>query len=287
MSTAAIPEPWSLRGKSALVTGGSRGIGRAIALYLVRKGVSHIAITYVSNTAAADDVVAQCLALGASRAVALRADALEPAAWPAVVKDAVAKLETPRLNVLVNNAVLTDEHGYKPLAQTTPEDFSKVMLANVYAPVATTVAFLEQYAAAGAQGSSGEGAGEGGRVINISSGMGREPNYDPMMAYGASKAALDCYTRSLAGSFAAESGVTFNTVVVGPTATESLLVALGVFGKEFGEGLKAQSTIAHRLAEVEDIARIVGFLASDESGWVNGAAISANGGARNLLAALG
>ncbi|KAF6814662.1 short-chain dehydrogenase reductase sdr [Colletotrichum sojae] len=279
MSTTAIPEPWSLKGKSALVTGGSRGIGRAIALYLVRKGVSRIAITYASSATAADDVVAQCLALGATHAVALRADALEPASWPAVVKDSLAKLEVPRLDVLVNNAVLTNENDYKPIARATAEDFSKVMVANVYVPLATTVAFLEQHAAA-----EGKAAG---RVINISSQAGREANMEPFISYGASKAALDSYTRSLAVSFSAEKGVTFNTVVVGPTATESLLKALSVFPKEFGEGLKAQATVAHRLGEVEDIARIVGFLASDESGWVNGAAVSANGGARGLLAALG
>ncbi|TDZ47440.1 Short chain dehydrogenase asqE [Colletotrichum trifolii] len=270
-------KPWSLQGKSALVSAASRGIGKAIAIYFARKGLANIAITYASNKAAAEDTLAQVRALGVRNAIALRADATDGAAWPGVVADALAGLGVPAIDILVNNAIQGDIGRYLPLAETGVEAFTEAMVANVYSPVATTLAYLERAAPRGG----------GGRVINISSVAGEIANEDPVVTYGASKAALQSFTRSFAGSFASERGVTFNSVVVGPTATDAIQQAFETYGDEFKRKHTAEVSAAPRIGEVEDIAYIVGFLASEEGRWVNGAAVSANGGYRSTLAALG
>ncbi|KAF9875884.1 short chain dehydrogenase [Colletotrichum karsti] len=271
-----IEQPWSLAGKAAIVTGASRGIGKAIAIHLARKGLTNIAITYANNQAAAEDTLEKVRALGVKNAIALKADAAEPEAWPTVVKDSLAGLGVSTIDILINNAVWGSIKEYLPVAQTTPEDFIKCMVGNVYSPVATIVAFLEHAAPK-----------QGGRVINISSVSGRIANAEPTMSYGASKAALDSYTRSFAGHYALERGVTFNSVLVGPTDTDALRGTLEAVGGDFEKHLVSEVTAAPRLGQVEDIAYIVGFLASEEGRWVNGAAVSANGGFKSTIAALG
>ncbi|KAL0942854.1 beta-ketoacyl-acyl carrier protein reductase [Colletotrichum truncatum] len=268
--------PWSLHGKAAVVTGASRGIGKAIAIHLARKGLANIAITYASNKAAADDTIDKCRALGVKNAVAIKADALDGEAWPKVIKESLSSLGISTIEILVNNAIVGAVETYKPTTEFSPDNFSSIMLANVYAPVATTLAFME-YAA----------PKSGGRVINISSVAAKGSNNDPLITYGASKAALDSFTRSFADSFASERGMTFNSVIVGPTATDSLLDGMSKLPESFKQQIMGQASAAPRLGEPEDIAYVVGFLASEEGRWVNGAAISANGGFRSVLAALG
>lgn len=278
MSTSiTTAEPWSLRGKSAVVTGASRGIGKAIAIHLARKGLENIAVTYASNKAAADDTLEACRALGVKKATAIKADALDPAAWPGVIKQSLADLGVDTIHILVNNAILANPEYYKATSELAPDSFTSVMLANVYAPVATTVAFMEH--AAPKTG--------GGRVINISSIAGRGASADPMMSYGASKAALDSFTRSLADQYASDRGITFNSVIVGPTSTDALMTVLSEYPEEFAKKLMSETSAAPRFGQPDEIAYIVGFLASEEGRWVNGAAVSANGGHRTTLAALG
>ncbi|KAF5524332.1 Short chain dehydrogenase asqE [Colletotrichum aenigma] len=272
---ASAIQPWSLSGKTALITGASRGIGKAIAIYLARKGLANIAITYASNKAAAEDTLDQCRTHSIKKAVALQVDALDPTAWPTVVKDSIDALGVSEIDILVNNAIWGSFQDFKPAGETTAEDFTKAMIANVYSPVATIVEFMKH------------APKTGGRVINISSVAAREANNDPIITYGACKATLDSYTRSFAGSFATDTGITFNTVVVGPTATDALVNTMSALPAEYEEKLKASASAAYRMGVPDDVAYIVGFLASDESKWVNGAAVSANGGYRSLLAALG
>ncbi|KAL0934872.1 beta-ketoacyl-acyl carrier protein reductase [Colletotrichum truncatum] len=276
MSQASTSDaPWSLQGKTAVVTGASRGIGKAIAIHLVRKGVANIAITYASNKAAADDTIEKCRALGVKNAIAIKADALKPEVWPNVIKESLSSLGTETIDILVNNAVLATIEDYKPTTELSVESFSSVMIANVYSPVATTLAFMEH------------APKTGGRVINISSVSGRAPNNDPMITYGASKAALDSFTRSFADSFASKRVMTFNSVIVGPTATDAMAAVLSSAPPETKQFFIDQTSAAPRVGEADDIAYIVGFLASEEGRWVNGAAVSANGGFRTVLAALG
>ncbi|KAG8159189.1 hypothetical protein KVR01_010850 [Diaporthe batatas] len=258
MSTpSTTADPWSLSGKSAVVTGASRGIGKAIAIHLARKGLENIAITYASNKAAADDTLEACRALGVKKATAIRADALDPAVWPGVITQSLADLGVDTIHILVNNAVLGDPAYYRASSELTPDSFASVMLANVYAPVATAVAFMEHAAPKNA-------GGGGGRVINISSISGTGTCAEPLMTYGASKAALDSYTRSLADTYASDRGITFNSVIVGPTATDALHMLLSELPTEAADKLIFETSAAPRFGEPDDIAYIVGFLASEE-----------------------
>ncbi|KAL5610881.1 hypothetical protein FOBRF1_006998 [Fusarium oxysporum] len=135
-------EPWSLAGKTAIVTGGSRGIGRAIALHLSRKGLSKIAITYVANRDAAQATLDQCRELGIKQAVAIQADALDPDFATKIIGQILKELNTTIIDILVNNAVLADPTAAKPIGQATLSNFLEVMHANVYAPVSLTTALL-------------------------------------------------------------------------------------------------------------------------------------------------
>lgn len=277
MSTSSrTAEPWSLSGKTAVVTGASRGIGKAIAIHLARKGLANVAITYASNKAAADDTIEACRALGVKNATAIKADALDSEIWPRVIKQSLADLGVDTIDILVNNAIMGNQDAYKATSDLAPDNFCSVMLANVYAPVATTLAFMEHAAPT-----------SGGRVINISSVASKTGNAESFMTYGASKAALDSFTRSFADNFASTRGITFNSVIVGPTATDALQSALPTLPAGFVEKVIAETSAAPRFGEPEDIAYVVGFLASEEGRWVNGAAVSANGGFRQTLAALG
>ncbi|WYZ42417.1 hypothetical protein EsH8_VI_000116 [Colletotrichum jinshuiense] len=273
-STTPTAEPWSLSGKTAIVTGGSRGIGRGIAVHFARKGLSNLAITYVANKAAAEETLEKCRALGVKNAIALQADMVNPTIGPTIVKDVLSGLNTTTIDILVNNAILSDFSRASEVAKLQAKDFNDMMVANVYSPVSLTVAFMEH------------APKYGGRVINISSIAGKTPNPDPIMTYGATKAALDSFTRSFADTFASDKGITFNSVSVGPTETDALVSAKENY-PEFMDKQLGLISAAPRLGNTDDIAYIVGFLASEEGRWVNGAAVSANGGHRQTLALFG
>lgn len=268
-------QPWLLTGKTALVTGGSRGIGSAIAKHLAQKGLRKLAITYVSNKAAADLTLEQCRSFGVEQAIAIQADVLDATMGPRVIKEVLDGLNTTTIDILVNNAILSDNRTTFPIADITVDNFDEIMRGNVFSPISLTLAFMDH------------APKHGGRVINISSVAGKLGNTDPVMTYGASKAALESFTRSFAESFASDRGITFNSVSVGPTATDALNTVKDVMPPGFLEKMIAETSAAPRVGEPEDIAFIVGFLASEEGRWVNGAAVSANGGQRQSLAALG
>lgn len=267
--------PWSLAGKSAIVTGGSRGIGQAIAIHLARKGLAKLAITYVNNADAAESTLEKCRELGVVQAVAIQADATDPEFGQKVIVQVLERLGTKSIDILVNNAVLADPSKVLPVKDTGLDVFLEIMQANVYAPVSATTALLPHLPE------------YGGRVINISSVLAYQPNTDPTMAYGASKATLQSYTRSFAQSFSKKANATFNSVIVGLTATDSIKASQDMMPPGFLDGQIQDTTAAERIGDPDDIAYIVGFLASEEARWVNGAAISANGGNRLVMPALG
>ncbi|KAF5545569.1 DAL5-Allantoate ureidosuccinate permease [Fusarium phyllophilum] len=101
--------PWSLNNKTAIVTGGSRGIGQAISIHLARKGLTKLAITYASNIKAAEETLKRCQELGVEQAIAIKADALDPQFGPKTIAEVVKRLDTTVVDILVNNAVLEDE----------------------------------------------------------------------------------------------------------------------------------------------------------------------------------
>jgi 3-oxoacyl-[acyl-carrier protein] reductase len=262
-----------LQGKTALVTGGSRGIGRAISLQLARKGLTSIAVTYVKNKTAAEEVAAQCLSLGVTKAITISADILDPEIGPNLIKQVLTGLETKNIDIIVNNAAIIDLRLFEPLAKTTTETFQKLMQGNVFAAMSIVNASLEHLPA------------RNGRIINISSGVSREGPPDPLFTYAASKAALESVTRSMAMNLAQKYLCTFNSVSVGATRTDTMEEAIntGTFSPEFIETIGNRSTAEKRVGVPEDVAMIVGFLASEESRWINGSWVMANGGDRAMI----
>ena len=242
----------SLAGKMALVTGASRGIGRAIAQKLAEEGAT-VAVNFHSRADAAAEVVAEIAEAG-GQAVALQADLSRPEQIDELFTDTLEQLG--RLDILVNNAGMAI---FKPAAQFSEEDFDQLFALNVKG-----VFFACQQAA--------RKLADGGRIINISSTVTRImlPHYG---LYGASKAALEALTRSLAKELGARD-ITVNCLSPGPTDTE--LFRHGKSADQIAQ-LAAMAAFG-RLGTPEDIAGAVALLASPEAGWISGQTICANGG---------
>ena len=266
-----IPAP--LAGKSAIITGGSRGIGAGIAVELARKGCIAIAITFSTRKSSADAVLKSIEAISPSiRTVAIQADLFSPDFGHAVTKSALEALQLSTIDIVISNAALTDPKYVLPMHLNTKENFDWMMTANTWAPFDLAMAALPHLS-------------RGGRIINISSIVSRGPNCDPTVIYGASKAALDAITRGLAVMYAKEKGITVNSVAVGYIRTDTLKAAFEVLPSGAEDEVKRNITAADRIGEVEDVAGIVAFLCSDEARWINGNYVPANGGA--LLALQG
>ena len=232
------------------------------------KGAQGVAITYVRDKTAAEKVAAEVTAFG-SKAAIVQADVLSENYGDVVIQSALQGLETDHLDVIVNNAAIVDMAYCEPFMGMTFDTTHKIFQGNTLAPLSVIRSAFPYLPA------------RGGRIINISSVASKEANRDPLMAYGASKAALDSFTRSLATQFAAEKYCTINSVSVGRTETDAVLAAMKMMPQEMSEKVRGAPTAEHRLGNPEDTAMIVGFLASEESRWINGANVPANG--RSLL----
>ena len=241
-------------GKVALVTGASRGIGRAIALRLARDGAA-VVVNYAGNAGAAGQVVAEVESLG-GRAVAVRADIGKVAEVVRLFDESIARFG--KIDILVNNAGLMFN---KPLADVTEEEFDRIFAVNVKGSY-----FACQQAA--------RRMPDGGRVINLSSSTtGRSITLPTYSAYVATKGAVEQFSFVLARELGPR-GITVNVVSPGPTDTE-------LFGRGKTEEDKrrfGQMAALGRLGVPEDIADVVAFLAGDEARWITGQNIRANGG---------
>ena len=240
-----------LHGKVALVTGASRGIGRAIAERLARDGAL-VAVHYGSNEAAARETVEAITAAG-GRAFPVGAEL----GVPGDVDTLVAALDTD-LDILVHNAgryVLR-----RPIEVLTPEEFDKMFAVNVKAPFFLTQRLLPRLR-------------DGGRIIAISSVATRvtAPNG---IAYPMTKGALDVFSQTLAKHLAPR-GITVNSVGVGYTRTDMTAELLEVPENVAGN---VSRTALGRIGEVEDIADAVAFLASDDARWITGTKVDVSGG---------
>ncbi|HPF27815.1 MAG TPA: glucose 1-dehydrogenase [Steroidobacteraceae bacterium] len=240
-----------LDGKVALVTGSSRGIGRAIAERLARDGAT-VVINYSKSAAAAEEAVASIRA-GGGQAIAIQADI---ASVPDVRRlYAEIDKQLGRLDIVVNNA------GFLPptvkVADETEQTFDAVfgLLKGTY--------FSMQEAA--------KRVADGGRIINISSSTTRSwsPGYS---IYAGSKSAIEQFTRSLSRELGPR-GVTVNAVIPGLTDTDMI----SDYPAAVREAV-AKNTTLGRLGQPSDIADVVAFVASDDARWITGQMLVANGG---------
>jgi 3-oxoacyl-[acyl-carrier protein] reductase len=241
-----------LEGKVALVTGASRGIGRAIAVRLGRDGAS-VVVNYSGNAEAAREAVAAVAEAG-GKAVAVQADVGKVAEIERLFEEAIRQFG--RLDILVNNA---GSMFNKPLADVTEDEFDRIFAVNVRGTFFACQQATRRMA-------------EGGRVVNFSSSTTALmlPTYS---AYVATKGAVEQFSHVLAKELGPR-GITVNVVSPGPTDTD-------LFGQGKTEQDKqrfAQMAALGRLGRPEDIADVVAFLASDEARWITGQNIRANGG---------
>ncbi len=245
-------QAFDLKGKVALVTGASRGIGRAVAENLAQAGAA-VAVNYVADQAAAD-AVADGIAADGGRACAFQADLAEPAQVEALFRGVQATYG--RLDILVNNAGLA---RYGPIRDYPVEDFDRLMAVNVRGPFLACRLAARQMA-------------DGGAIINITSTVTRVmlPNYG---VYAATKGALEQLTRVLAKELGPRS-ITVNAVAPGPTDTE--LFRHGKTEAQI-ERLAGMAALG-RLGTPLDTARVVVFLAGPQGRWVSGQIIPVNGG---------
>lgn len=251
-----------LSNKVALVTGGSRGIGRAVALAFAREGAALIGAHHVSNREAAEATVRDIEALG-SRAVAIGADLREGKTAADRIAEqfraaALAAIGQSGLDILVNNAGIAVA---APLAQTSEATFDDLMTINFKAPF-----FLIQALANDIR--------DDGRIINVSTGFTRvaAPTHP---AYAASKGALDTLTLALAPDFASRR-ITVNAVMPGVTETDMNADWLATDARAGAEAMSVFS----RVGQPADVADVITFVASNDARWTTGQRIDATGGAR-------
>ncbi|MEU2338617.1 SDR family oxidoreductase [Streptomyces sp. NPDC006654] len=252
----------TLTGKTALVTGGSRGIGRAIAERLGAEGAL-VAVHYGRNAAAAEEVVEAIRAKGGS-AFAVQAELGTPGdvatLWEGYDRQALEHSGSTDLDVLVNNAGVTPRGE---IGDTTPEAFDEAVAVNMRAPFFLTQQGLERLR-------------DGGRIVNISSGATRIALTD-IIAYAMTKGAIDAFTLTLAKAVGGR-GITVNSVAPGIVDTD--INASWLRGNEAAQQSAAELSALGRVGRPEDIADVVAFLASDDARWVTGQVVDATGGSQ-------
>ncbi|GAB3921739.1 SDR family NAD(P)-dependent oxidoreductase [Mucilaginibacter myungsuensis] len=251
----------ALAGKTALVTGGARGIGRAIVERFAAEGAT-VAFTYNASKSAADEVVAAIEQAGGT-AIALKADLVDAASIPALFEQLDAELAnwngSKKLDILVNNA---GNSGWGGLPDATPDSFDTMFAVHARAPF-----FMIQ--------SAQSRLSDGGRIINISSGLATRPM--PMVPiYSMAKAAINTLTHALAMELG-KRGITVNAVAPGWTKTD--MNAAVRENADMVKSIEADTSLG-RFGETSDIADVVAFLASHEGRWVTAQVIEASGGYR-------
>ena len=244
----------SLLGKVALVTGGSRGIGAAIATRLAREGAD-VAFTFLRNTERADDVVEAILQTG-RRALAIRADSADEQAVTSAVDRAAA--EFGRLDILVNNAAA---YLIGEFAELGSADVAETLAVNVRAPFVAAQTATRHLP-------------PGGRIISIGSMVADRSVFPGYVLYAMSKSALTGFTRAL-GRELGPKAITVNLVNPGPTDTE-----LNPADGPYGDVIRGHVSLG-QFAAPADIAGAVAFLAGPDAASITGTTITVDGGFTN------
>jgi 3-oxoacyl-[acyl-carrier protein] reductase len=246
-----------LKGRVAVVTGASKGIGAEIARQLAAEGAA-VVVNYASSKEGADRVVADITAKD-GRAIAVQADVAKPADIKRLFAE--AKKAFGQLDILVNNAGI---YEFAPLEGVTPEHFHKQFDLNVLGLILATQEAVKHFGP------------QGGSVINISSvvATGAPP---ATSVYSATKAAVDAVTRSLAQELGPRH-IRVNSLNPGMVETEGVHAA-GIAASDFRKQVEAQTPLG-RIGQPRDIGPVAVFLASDDSGWITGETLYVAGGSR-------
>ncbi|MDQ0385429.1 NAD(P)-dependent dehydrogenase (short-subunit alcohol dehydrogenase family) [Streptomyces sp. DSM 42143] len=244
-----------LAGRTALVTGASRGIGRGIAERLGRDG-ARVAVHYGRNGAAARETVAAIEAAGGS-AFAIRADLRAPGAAEALWEE--FDRHADGVDVLVNNAGIGNT---RPIAEIGEEEYDAVFAVNVKAPFFILKHGMERLR-------------DRGRVVNISSGLARTAVMPDNVAYAMTKGALDVLSRDLSKVLGTR-GITVNSVAPGIIETDNTAELL--HGSADGWDRAAALSALGGVGAPAEVADVVAFLASHEGRWVTGSWVDATGG---------
>ena len=245
-----------LKGKVAVVTGASKGIGAAIAKSFAAEGAS-VVVNYGSSKAGADSVVDAIMKAGGT-AVAVAGDVSKAAEAERIVDAAIKHYN--HLDILVNNAGV---YEFSPIETITEEHFHKMFNINVLGLILTTQAAVKHL-------------GKGASIINIGSGASRMTPANSVV-YTGTKGAVDAITGVLARELGPRE-IRVNSINPGPVQTEGTDTA-GLTDSDFVNSLVAQTPLG-RIGQVGDIASIAVFLASDESAWLTGELILGTGGLR-------
>jgi 3-oxoacyl-[acyl-carrier protein] reductase len=240
-----------LANKVALVTGGSRGIGAAIAKRLAADGAS-VAITYAKDASAASAVV-KAIELDGGKAIAIQADAADVGAVKSAVEKTFATFG--RLDVLVNNAGTAIP---KTFEETTLEEMDRVIDINVRGTLAATQAALKYMKS-------------GGRIIMTGSAVGERVLTPGLVAYAATKGAVKMFVQGLSREVGSR-GITVNNVQPGPIDTD-----LNPAAGDWAVPQKA-ATALDRYGHVDEVAALVAFVAGPESSYITGANLTVDGG---------
>jgi 3-oxoacyl-[acyl-carrier protein] reductase len=245
-----------LKGKVAVVTGASKGIGAAIAKSLAAEGAS-VVVNYSSSKSGADAVVS-AIATSGGKAVAVRGNVSKPVEAQGIIDAAIQNFG--QLDILVNNSGV---YEFSPIESFTEEHYNKLFNVNVLGLLLTTQAAVKHL-------------GEGASIINIGSVVSSltPPN---SAVYSATKSAVDAITGVLAKELGARK-IRVNSINPGMVETEGVHTA-GFIGSDFEKGAVAQTPLG-RIGQVDDIASVATFLASNDSKWITGELVRTGGGLR-------
>jgi 3-oxoacyl-[acyl-carrier protein] reductase len=246
-----------LKGKVAIVTGASKGIGASIAKALAAEGAS-VVVNYSSSRDDADKVVA-AIAKDGGKAVAVHGDVSKSADVQKLFEE--TKKVFGKLDVLVNNAGVFKFH---PLEEVTETEFHRQFNINVLGTLLTTQEAIKHF------------GDKGGSVINLSSVVSENPMATASV-YSATKGAVDAITVALSKELGARK-IRVNAIAPGGVETEGVHT-LGIIGSDFEKQMVLQTPLG-RIGQPNDIAKVAVFLASEDSAWLTGERITASGGLR-------
>lgn len=244
-----------LKGKVAVVTGASKGIGAGIARTLGKAGAA-VAVNYASDKAGAERVVADIVA-GGGKAIAVQGDVAKAADVTRLFAETSKAFSG--LDVLVNNAGV---YQFTPIEDFSEDEFHREFNVNVLGTLLATKEAIKHFGA------------NGGSIINLSSVASRR-GMAGVSVYAATKSAVDALTSALAAELGPRK-IRVNAIAPGGVETEGTLAG-GLVGSEFQKAMVAATPLG-RFGQPDDIARVAVFLASDDSAWLTGERLTASGG---------